>query len=72
MEKWLKGKSGNPDGRRATAQLKRLAQAQAEASVATLVNVRDDAKAPPSVRFGAAALLIELAGRKVLPLDAAA
>lgn len=66
------GRSGNPDGRKRSARLRALAQTHAEDCVTALASVRDDASAPAEARVEAAALILDLAGRKAsLPVSGA-
>jgi hypothetical protein len=65
------GHSGNPDGRKRSARLRSLAQSHAEDCVMALASVRDDVSASAEASVEAAALLLDLAGRKAsLPVNA--
>lgn len=55
------GISGNPEGRKVEAQVKRAARAESAKCVAALACVRDDQSAPPEIRATAALELLKLA-----------
>jgi len=59
MAKFAPGQSGNPGGRPKSAHLNELARAQTEACIQTLVNIRDNAKAPAAARIAASRELLD-------------
>ncbi len=61
MAKFAPGKSGNPGGRPKSSHLSELAQAETDACIATLVKIRDSAKAPAAARIVAARELLDRA-----------
>jgi hypothetical protein len=72
---FAKGMSGNPDGRKVEAQVRRAARAESAKCVAALAAIRDDSDASIEVRAKAALELIALAkwngGRAIRTLVAA-
>lgn len=55
-----KGRSGNPGGRPAElADVKALAREHTEASIKTLVKIRDNARAPAAARVAAANSILD-------------
>ena len=61
MAQFVKGKSGNPGGRPKSSHLSELARAETDACIATLVKIRDSAKAPAAARIVAARELLDRA-----------
>ena len=61
MSKFAPGQSGNPGGRPKSAHLSELARAETDACIATLVRIRDSAKAPAAARIAAARELLDRA-----------
>ncbi len=58
--KWLPGQTGNPGGKPAVIErVRELAREQTEASIAALVQIRDDRRAPAQARVAAAVSLLD-------------
>jgi hypothetical protein len=57
---WVKGNSGNPGGRpKLLEEVRDLAQKETAASIRTLAEIRDSAKAPSQARVAACAALLD-------------